>query len=694
MSDHASFQNRKPNRLLQATSPYLRQHAYNPVDWREWNQESLAESKGRNLPIFLSIGYAACHWCHVMERESFENDVIATFLNDHFICIKVDREERPDLDHLYMTFTQAMTGSGGWPMSVWLTPDLKPFYAGTYFPPDNRYGRPGFLHLLNELWHVWQSEREKVDESAENITQHIREHLTRSLPSTPLHPELIDRAALGWMRRYDRTDGGFGNAPKFPHATEMRLVLRHALRSGKVESREAVIHSLLCMLRGGIYDQVGGGLHRYSVDSQWLVPHFEKMLYDQSLLLSALSDVMLTDGIGEEISAEISDAMQQTIQFLQREMKDPSGGYYASIDADSEGEEGKYYVWSAKEFDNVLGEKSHLMRPYFNVSEEGNFEGSNILHRGKDSATNAEGESISLTEIQQASDALLAARASRIPPQTDTKILTSWNGLLLASLVDSAIALNDHSHGIVARELAKSIRTQIWDGRKLNRGISSGVTISGELFEDYAYVLSGISKLLAADSFIEFPSNERADLYLFAGQLVARAKEHFVDSSARCYLSPADREDLLFRPQENTDGATPSPVGMFTSSLLLLSRVCGENSYFDLADQILQSLSGELSQFPDGMASMLLAYEQQLRPSVEVVIVGSYDRGEINRMSRAQWLHQVILLESIDGTHPSALFDHRREKLQQIYVCTQGSCQSPVSTLQEAGNLIRKLIAS
>ena len=694
MSEHPHSNNRTPNRLHTATSPYLRQHAFNPVDWREWNQNSLTESRQRDIPIFLSIGYAACHWCHVMERESFENEQIATFLNEHFVCIKVDREERPDIDHLYMTFTQAMTGSGGWPMSVWLTPELKPFYAGTYFPPDDRYGRPGFLHLLRELSQIWTNERERLQESAESITNHIREHLTRSLNASPLHPSLIDQAVSGWMRRYDKADGGFGSAPKFPHATELRLLLRHSQRSGISESRESALHSLIKMLGGGIYDQIGGGLHRYSVDARWLVPHFEKMLYDQALLLAALAEASLNAHTPRKVRSEMSHAMQQTIQFLLRELKDSSGGFYASIDADSEGEEGKYYVWEASEFDKLLGEASENMRYFFNVSPGGNFEGANILHRTQQSDRIIQNNDLTVDTVLRPSEILLTHRSKRIPPQTDIKILTSWNGLLLASLVDTAIALDDHSHAQNAHALAEFIRTRLWDGTKLIRGLSSGVVITGELFEDYAYVSYGLAKLLAADSCIEMSSTERATYYEFANQLVARASNQFIDASYRCYLTPSEQSDLIIRPQENTDGATPSPVGMFTSSLLLLSRVTGDQSHRTLAERILESLSGELNQYPDGMASMLLAYDQSLNSGVEVVIVGSYEREKINQLRRRYWLDQVIILESKDGLHPSALCDGRRETLQQIYVCSHSACQSPVSTLGEADILIASMITS
>ncbi|MCP4684433.1 MAG: thioredoxin domain-containing protein, partial [bacterium] len=366
---------RYTNHLVNENSPYLLSHAHNPVNWYPWGDEALTKAREENKPIFLSIGYAACHWCHVMERESFENEEIADILNEHYVSIKVDREQRPDLDQIYMTFTTAITGGGGWPMTVFLTPDLKPFFAGTYFPPDDKYGRPGFGRLITEVANAWQTEREKILNSSERILSQISAQVNQKMGQSLLGASMLDRGAEGLMQGFDQTHGGFGNAPKFPHATELSFFLRYYRRSGDLTYLQAANKALKGMAQGGIYDQIGGGFARYSVDEKWLVPHFEKMLYDNGLLAQLYAEAYQMTG-----DKMYLETLKGTLDFILREMTHETGGFYSALDADSEGEEGKFYVWSKDEMYSILGEDADLFCRFYNVTEGGNFEGHNILN--------------------------------------------------------------------------------------------------------------------------------------------------------------------------------------------------------------------------------------------------------------------------------------------------------------------------
>ena len=440
MADYTTSRPGTTNHLAGESSPYLLAHAHNPVDWYPWGDEALSLARELDRPIFLSIGYSSCHWCHVMERESFENEEIAAILNEHFVSIKIDREQRPDLDHIYMTFTQAMTGAGGWPMSVFLAPNLKPFFAGTYFPPDDLYNRPGFRKVLTEIAKAYQESKASIIESSEGIFDEIRTHLLRTSPETLLSDRLLIAGANGLMQTFDHSHGGFGSAPKFPHATELSFFLHHYKRTGDLSFLQAAEKALTAMARGGIYDQIGGGFARYSTDAHWVVPHFEKMLYDNALLVTTYVEAFQITK--REAYRRI---VKETLDFILNEMTDDSGGFYSALDADSEGEEGRFYLWEKSELQAALGEDAPLFCRYFNVNERSNFEGRNILYLDANSdRVREESKKADFDTFISACKAKLSElRSKRVRPGTDDKILTSWNGLAVSALTRGFQITND-----------------------------------------------------------------------------------------------------------------------------------------------------------------------------------------------------------------------------------------------------------
>ncbi|MBD3402969.1 DUF255 domain-containing protein, partial [candidate division GN15 bacterium] len=485
------------NHLIDENSPYLLSHAHNPVNWYPWGEEALQRAKDEDKPIFLSIGYAACHWCHVMEHESFENERIAAVLNEHYVSIKVDREQRPDIDTIYMSFTQALTGHGGWPMSVFLTPDRKPFFAGTYFPPEDRGGHPGFMRVVSEIAAAWTESKEQILESSEDIHDKISRALSVSADPSPVHDGMIARGADALMQQTDPVYGGFGQAPKFPHATELSLLLRQYRRSGDLTYLQAAERALLGMARGGICDQLGGGFARYSVDQRWLVPHFEKMLYDNGLLVTTYAEAYQVTG-----NPEYLQAIGGTLDFMLREMADDSGGFYSALDADSDGVEGKFYVWDKAEIEEVLGDAADEFVRYYNVTDAGNFEGKNILH------VDANSERVRQESKREDFDGyladcrakLFAVRSKRVRPLTDDKVLTSWNGLALSALCRGYQVTEEARYLEAARKNAMFVRQELFVNEALTHSWREGKHSTGQFLEDYAYYIRGLIDLYESDS--------------------------------------------------------------------------------------------------------------------------------------------------------------------------------------------------
>jgi uncharacterized protein YyaL (SSP411 family) len=670
------------NRLLQETSPYLRQHAHNPVDWFPWGPEALQRARELNRPIFLSIGYSACHWCHVMEHESFEDPEVAQILNDHFVSIKVDREERPDLDQIYMTAVQRMTQQGGWPMSMFLTPDLKPFYGGTYFPPDDRYGRPSFKRVLRQIIEVYRDQLEAVMETAAQITQQLQGHLEIQAGEGDLNPELLSHAFSYLNRAFDRTYGGFGSAPKFPHTMDLRLLLRIDKRFNDATAREMVKRTLEGMARGGIYDQLGGGFHRYSTDERWLVPHFEKMLYDNALLVPAYLEAHQATG-----DSFFRDIVEETLAYVEREMTSPEGFFFSSQDADSEGVEGKFFVWSAAEVVAVLGkELAEVFTYVYGVTAEGNWEEHNILHRAKTYEQDA--RLLGKTEpelrrlLQEARQKLLEVRNRRIWPGRDDKALTSWNGLMIAAFAQAAQVLDRPEYARTAARAADFLldRMRTKNGRLL-RTYRTGTPpkLNGYL-EDYAFLIDALVTLYEATF---------APRWLEAAlDLTEIMIEQFWDPlEYGFFYTGKDHEALIARNKDPHDSSIPSGNSLAVMGLLRLYKLTGRIDLLEKAEATLRLFQGLMAQSPFVTGQMLSALDFFLGPVQEFAIIGDPKTADAERILRAIQGHfrpnKVVAFKSITEEEAAEevvnlLAGKKAGGQVTTYICQNFACQAPL----------------
>ncbi|MEO8624835.1 MAG: thioredoxin domain-containing protein, partial [bacterium] len=578
------------NKLAHETSPYLLQHAHNPVDWNPWGETALARSRDEDKPILLSIGYAACHWCHVMERESFEDEAVAALMNEHFVCIKVDREERPDLDAIYMQATQAMTGHGGWPMTVFLTPAGEPFFAGTYYPPDDRHGMPSFRRVLLGVADAWHSRKDSVTRTAAQMRELYAASTERTRATGTLAPELFDRATDALRRRYEPKFGGFDGAPKFPPTMALDFALRQWARTGDDELLSIVTHTFLQMARGGIYDQVGGGFSRYSVDAYWLVPHFEKMLYDNALLVRLGAHLWQATG-----DAEVHRVTNQTLAWIAREMTSPEGGFYSSLDADSEGHEGRYYVWDVGEFDALLGEDASLLRAYWVVTPHGNFEGRNILNVPHEPAQFAGAHGVTLPELRTAIDRaeriLYDARERRVRPARDEKILAGWNGLMLRGVAEAARVFDDADLGAMALRNGEFLfRELVRDGRVL-RSYKDGVAKIPGFLEDHASL--GLGAIALYNLTFDRTWLDRARTL---GDAIL---ERFWDDATQAFFdTAADGEQLVTRPRDVTDNAMPSGTSLAIELMLILGDLFADSRYTIPATHMLETVVEPMVRYP------------------------------------------------------------------------------------------------
>lgn len=666
------------NHLIDENSPYLLSHAHNPVNWYPWGDEALSRAKAEDKPIFLSIGYSACHWCHVMERESFENEEIAALMNDNFISIKVDREQRPDLDQIYMGFTTALTGGGGWPMSVFLTSDLKPFFAGTYFPPEDRYGRPGFKKVLTEISSAYKEERKKIFQSADAIFDQINKSVSSSASNkTLLTAEMIRTGSRMLMRNFDDANGGFGGAPKFPHGVELSYFLRYYKSTGDSSYLEAAEKGLLAMARGGIYDHLGGGFARYSTDAKWLVPHFEKMLYDNGLLIPVYVEAFQITG-----KNEYKKVIRETLDFLMHEMTDKTGGFYSALDADSEGKEGKYYVWDKKEIDRILGEDSPVFCNYYNITDFGNFEGKNILNLTPVSdRVREEYKSGNFDEfIDSCRQKLLKERAQRVRPLTDDKILTSWNGLALSAFCKGYQITGDKKYLETAVKNAVFAKNELYQNGRLTHAFREGIHLEGEFLEDYAYYIRGLLDLAQTD-------HKNTEQWIdFASELASNSINLFMDNNGTFYLRPDGQFDLIMRPKDETDGALPASGSILIGSLLKLNRITGEVKFLDAAEKSLRSLAPTIEKYPGSMASALIALDYYLNDKIEIIVVGNEkNRSDILKAINSYYLPDKILAVSDNGKSQIPLFEGRSSANDEakVYVCRNSACRLPVSTVEE-----------
>ncbi len=686
---------RPSNRLLNEKSPYLLQHAYNPVDWYPWSGEAFDRAHEENKPVFLSIGYSTCHWCHVMERESFEDPEVADLMNRAFISIKVDREERPDLDHIYMTVCQMLTQSGGWPLTIIMTPDKKPFYAGTYIPKTGRFGRMGMMDLIPRIQTLWSDRRQEVLESADKITQALKS-TEQGLPGKDLDIGVLNKAFEELNGRFDETFGGFGDAPKFPTPHNFLFLLRHWKRTGNTAALDMVQKSLEAIRRGGVYDHIGYGFHRYATDREWLVPHFEKMLYDQAMLALAYLEAFQATG-----KRSFAATAQEIFTYVIRDMLAPEGGFYSAEDADSEGEEGKFYVWKEEEIRQILGpDEAEVMIRTFNLSKAGNFKeeatgketGTNILHL-RESIPGIAGQlKMDVSELERtiasARQELFKAREQRIHPHKDDKILTDWNGLMIAALATGARVLGKPEYTKAAADAAqfilKHLRTP--DGRLLHRYRDGRAGITAHV-DDYAFFIWGLIELYGAtfDPRYLKTALEMHDDFL----------NHYWDNTAGgFYFTPDDGERLIVRKREVYDGAVPSGNSVALHNLLRLARYTGETRLEEKASALVKAFSEQVAQMPSAFTQFLVSLNFALGPSFEVVVVGltgARDTEEMLGALRTRFMpNQVTIFRPAEAETPEietvAPFVKNHGSAggkATAYVCLGFSCKAPTTDIQE-----------
>ncbi len=688
------------NRLAAEQSPYLLQHRHNPVDWYPWGEEAFARAQAEDRPVFLSIGYATCHWCHVMERESFEDEEVAARLNEGFVSIKVDREERPDIDGIYMAACQTMSGAGGWPLTIIMTPDRRPFFAGTYFPKETRFGRIGLLEVLEKIRALWTGDREQIEGIANELTGLLREPAAGEDLPFSLGAETLARAYRELLARYDAENGGFGRQPKFPTPHNLLFLLRFAVRSADERPLTMVTTTLDAMRRGGIFDQVGFGFHRYSTDAKWLVPHFEKMLYDQALLLTAYAEAFRVTG--EEAFRQMA---RDIITYLLRDMQAPEGGFFSAEDADSEGEEGRFYVWTQAEMQSVLEPTLvSIAEAAFGVAEQGNFEeeasgkrnGANVLHRPVPIGALAHDFGLTEKEVKErletARKLLFEARSARIRPLLDDKILTDWNGLTIAALARAARILDEPDALLAAKRAARFVldHLQNADGRLLHRYREGSAGINGFL-DDYSFFICGLLEL--HDATLDSAWLREAE------GLCHVLIDLFSAEDGAFYLAPGGTSDLLVRQKEFYDGALPSGNAVALSVLLRLARLTSNSIWEDHAARLLTAASPQACRTPSAHTALLLGLDLAISPSREIVLVGSPGRPETEALLRTIRAHErpgdVLLFKdpssaSLDDLAPFTRDMKSVDNQPAVYLCQNHACLRPVTEPVELAALLSR----
>jgi uncharacterized protein YyaL (SSP411 family) len=697
---------KKPNRLSRETSPYLLQHAYNPVDWYPWGEEALLRAKNEDKPVFLSVGYSACHWCHVMAHESFEDNEVARIMNDNFINIKVDREERPDLDDIYQRACQLATGTGGWPLSVFLTPDQKPFYVGTYFPKDgsSHYNMPGFKNILLQLTDAYKNKKSEIQTASSEFTQALSQTAmdlvvqADIVEKTSLERSILDEAAVGLLQMGDKIYGGFGHAPKFPNASNLMFLLRYYDISSISRFREFVMFTSDKMAEGGIHDHLGGGFARYATDQKWLIPHFEKMLYDNALLSQLYGELYQITKAEPYVQT-----MCKTLDYVIREMTHPDGGFYSAQDADSEGEEGKFYLWQKNEIESIIGDQtvSDIFCERFGITQGGNFEGKNILnvrvpisHLAKNYNKTPE----KITEIlNDASAKLFTVREKRVKPGRDEKILTSWNGLMISGFAKGYAVSGDKRYLDAAKNAIDFIESKLAsnDGR-LRRTFKDGQSKLNGYVEDYAFYVNGLLDLFAASSREQYLSKsvKYTDFML----------EHFWDEKeGNLFFTSDDHEQLISRTKNFYDLAMPSGNSIAASNLLRLYHYSQKNVYLDNAVRIMKAGSRSAAENPFGFGQMLNSIYLYVKRPVEVTVIFTDSRdGTIDNSSLAVWLNKQYLPNGIRGTvhineleklqnYPFFKGRQPQDARETAYVCKNFSCSLPIHAVEV---LERELTAS
>jgi uncharacterized protein YyaL (SSP411 family) len=697
------------NRLAKEHSPYLLQHAANPVDWFPWGEEAFARARLEHKPIFLSIGYSTCHWCHVMAHESFENGTVASVLNDSFVSIKVDREERPDVDRVYMTFVQATTGSGGWPMSVWLTPDLKPFYGGTYFPPESRWGRPGFVDILGEIARVWGTESEKVQGSADAVTAQLRGVGAATVSTGVPGAAALERTATSFREAFDSVNGGFGTSPKFPRPCELLFLFREYARAGNTDARDIALTTLAAMASGGMRDHIGGGFHRYSVDGAWRVPHFEKMLYDQAQLVLAYLE-------GAQVSGDrfYADVAEDTLRYVLRQMTDEAGGFYSAEDADSippedvgqpgaHASEGAFYLWRGAELEALLGADDAVVRLRFGIQDDGNapvdpqqeFTGKNLLYIARSVEDIAKDLSRKPEEVKAVLDdarlKMFEVRVGRPHPYLDDKVLTAWNGLMIAAFARAARVIRAEGQDAApylaaARRAATFIRGRMWNDRTatLLRRYRRGEASIEAYAEDYAYLIFGLLELFQADA-------DSAWLD-WADVLQRRQDELFWDDADGGWFSTTGRDgSVLLRMKEDYDGAEPTASSVSVLNLLVLSHLIEEPRWADRIERTFKYFASRLEQMGRGVPMMAAALSTYLAGMRQVIVVGNESDdavGDLGQSVGQRYLPFVLLLnlsearqQALASKLPFVAAMRPVDGAPAAYVCRDFTCHAPVTTV-------------
>ncbi|MCS6873908.1 MAG: thioredoxin domain-containing protein [Pyrinomonadaceae bacterium] len=675
------MQRKHTNRLINETSPYLLQHAHNPVDWYPWCEEAFERAKAENKPVLVSIGYSACHWCHVMERESFEDEETAKIMNENFINVKVDMEERPDVDQVYMTFVQATTGSGGWPLNVFVTPDKKPFFGGTYFPPEDRYNLPSFRKVLLAVAQAWKNNREEILRSSEQIIQQIKEATRLESTTDHIKAEISEIAFEKLSKSFDEKNGGFGGAPKFPPSMTLEFLLRYHRRTKNQKALQMVVKTCQKMAMGGIYDQIGGGFHRYSVDSIWLVPHFEKMLYDNAQLTRIYLHLyqITKDDFFKKIATE-------TLEYIEREMLHPEGGFFSTQDADSEGEEGKFFLWTFDEIELLLGEENaKIFCFYYGVTEDGNFEGKNILHIKYTPEEAAEILKIPVEKlnetVEQGRKILFSEREKRVKPNRDEKIITAWNGLMMATFAEAAAILSKERYLEIAQRNADFLISNLIKDDQLLRTWKDGKAKLNAYIEDYANLAEGLIEL--------FQINSELKYLKMAEFLAEKMIEDFWDrTEGGFFFTSHDHEQIAFRQKDFQDNATPSGNSVAAELFLKLSKFTGKSEYENYSVSIFKKVATQIIRYPNAFGRMLSAIEFYLAPKKEIIIIGS----EGNPLQKYLW--SVYLPEKIaicieaptDELISSLPILEEKKQIEgkpTAFVCQNFVCEKPVTELEE-----------
>lgn len=674
------------NKLISENSPYLLQHAHNPVNWFPWGDEALELAKKENKPILVSIGYSACHWCHVMERESFENEETARIMNEKFVNIKIDREERPDLDHIYMDAVQAMTGSGGWPLNVFLTPDKKPFYGGTYFPPIRTFNRPSWQEVLFGVVQAFTERRNEIDAQAENLTEHLLQSnafgISKPGETNLFTKEKADEAFEQIMKNADKTWGGFGRAPKFPQSFVIQFLLRHYYVTKNEEALQQALLSIDKMIDGGIYDHVGGGFARYSTDTEWLVPHFEKMLYDNALLLSVICEAFQITG-----NKRYAEVIDETIYFLQKEMMHSEGGFYSALDADSEGEEGKFYVWDYNEVKELLGKDAELFCSFFDITEKGNWEHKNIPWRKKTEKVFCHEKNISTDQLQgiikNGKKILLEKRSTRIRPGTDDKILLGWNALMNTALCKAFCATGIEAYKQLAIDnndfLLRSFKN---DKTGYSHTYKDKEAKQPAFLDDYAFLIQSLIQLQEVTGDTSYL--ERAK------EVLEHVVEDFSDSNSAFFFYTSKKQtDVIIRKKEVYDGAQPSGNSIMADNFYRLGIYFDKNNWKERSQNMVSSLGNAIIRYPTSFSFWACLQMELSNGTNEIVIISATPQGTLKQLLK-EYVPHKILMSSTTGSNSFPLLSGK-EKVEgtTIYLCSNYVCKRPVTEVHDLMALIR-----